>query len=270
VRVKIDLGKSLQENASAYFEASKKARKKLLGLNRAIVETKKKVSNIDAKAKKTETTEPLKKRKREWFEKFHWFFSSDGVLVIGGRDAKSNEEIMKKYSEQGNLYFHADIHGAPHVIAKCENNSAPEKTKTEAAVFAAVFSKAWHSGVSSIDVYSVKPAQVSKTAPSGEAMGTGAFMVRGTREWHRKTPIRFAIGVKTEKGKDIIISGPPSAIKEQALIFVVVGQGRETKGFAAKKIKSIFEKKLGRKVSAELDEIISLLPAGGCEVRDKP
>ena len=30
-------------------------------------------------------------RKPYWFEKFHWFVSSDGYLVLAGRDAQQNE-----------------------------------------------------------------------------------------------------------------------------------------------------------------------------------
>ena len=46
--------------------------------------------------KKTEK----KNRKQEWYEKFHWFFSSEDFLCIGGKDATSNEIIIKKHTEK--------------------------------------------------------------------------------------------------------------------------------------------------------------------------
>lgn len=55
------------------------------------------------------------KRKLRWFEKFRWFVSSDGFLVIGGRDAGTNEMVVKKHMEPQDIYLHSDIHG-PHPL----------------------------------------------------------------------------------------------------------------------------------------------------------
>jgi predicted ribosome quality control (RQC) complex YloA/Tae2 family protein len=57
-------------------------------------------------------------RKTFWFEKFYWFISSDGYLVIGGRDAQQNEMLFKRYMKKGDIYVHADLHGAPTCIIK--------------------------------------------------------------------------------------------------------------------------------------------------------
>lgn len=269
MKVRIDLRRSVQENASDYFERAKKARKKLAGVSRAMEETRKRLAGIGEKTQALERAEPAKKRACAWFEKFHWFVSSDGILVVAGRDAKSNEELLKKHADSSDLYFHADVHGAPHTIAKCGKGSVPEKTREEAARFAAAFSSAWRSGISAVDVYSAKPGQVSKSAPSGEALSTGAFMVYGSREWHRKTPLEFAIGIKEEGGNDIVVSGPPGAVEKQAGVSVRVAQGTEDKGALAKKIKRTLEEKLNRRVLAPLDEIISMLPAGGGRIAEK-
>ncbi len=264
MKVKIDLKKSLQQNASLYFDKSKKAKKKLAGLEKAVGDMKKKSDKLKRQEEfREKEAEIVKKRKRRWFEKFHWFFSSDGFLVIGGKDAKSNEVVVKRHMEEPDLYFHADIQGAPHVILKSKDNPAPGKTLKEAAQFAAIFSKAWKEALSSIDVYSVIPKQVSKKAPTGEAIGAGAFMIYGKRRWFKKTPLDFAIGVKEEDENYVIISGPLSAIKKHSLVFVQLRQGKQSKGETAKKLKAIFEKKLGKKNIIDLDELISMLPAGG-------
>ena len=36
-------------------------------------------------------------RKPHWFEKFRWFVSSDGIIVVAGSDAQQNEQLVKKY-----------------------------------------------------------------------------------------------------------------------------------------------------------------------------
>ncbi|HIQ50413.1 MAG TPA: DUF814 domain-containing protein, partial [Nautiliaceae bacterium] len=47
-----------------------------------------------------EIKELLKKiKKGEWYEKYRWFFTSKGNLVICGKDQSSNEVIIKKYSK---------------------------------------------------------------------------------------------------------------------------------------------------------------------------
>ncbi|MDO8627870.1 MAG: NFACT RNA binding domain-containing protein, partial [Candidatus Diapherotrites archaeon] len=187
--IELDLKKSIQEQANEYFDRAKKAKKKLVGLERAITDQQKKLL-AHVQKKTEEKKEIIKKRKKEWFEKFHWFYSSDGLLVIGGRDAQSNESIVKKYMDEKDLYFHADVFGAPHCIIKTvEKNSAPEKTLQEAAIFAAAFSKAWQQKQLTATVYSVLPEQVSKKAPAGESLGQGAFMIYGERNWFKNTAL---------------------------------------------------------------------------------
>merc|ERR1712228_636081 len=126
----------------------------------------------------------MKARKVFWFEKFFWFISSENYLVIGGKDAQQNELLVKRYMKATDVYVHADLHGAATVIVK---NSRPEqpvppKTLTEAGQFAVCFSAAWDSKLMT-SAYWVKPDQVSKTAPSGEYLTVGSFMIRGKKNF---------------------------------------------------------------------------------------
>ncbi len=259
MEIELDLGKSLEANASDYFDKSKKAKEKAKRIKAAIRETEKKIARTGKEEIRRKI--PQKKRQREWFEKFHWFHSSEGFLVIAGKDAHSNEAVVKKHMLPEDLYFHAEIQGAAHCIVKSQGKEPGEKTKREAAQFAAVFSKAWPSGIASIDVYSAKPEQVSKRAPSGESLATGAFMVYGKREWFRSTPLEFSIGIEKCGEQFRIISGPPEAVKKHVLFSLRVLQGAEGKGAAAKKVKKIFEGRLSS-ISLDLDEIVGMLPAG--------
>ena len=204
-----------------------------------------------------------KKRVKKWFENFHWFYSGDNFLVLSGRDAKSNEVVVKKHMEPNDVYFHAEIYGAPHTIIKTNKKEVPKETLAQAAQFAGIFSRAWKHGLATIDVYSVKPEQVSKKAPTGESIGSGAFMIYGKRNWFRKIPLLFAVGVD-KSGK--FISGPTTAIKAHSKAILEIEQGDEKTGAAAKKIKKHLEEKSGSKL--DLDEIISMLPAGGLKINN--
>lgn len=266
MEIEIDLNKNLNENASLYFDKSKKAKKKLEGLKKAVKDTEKKLTELKEKEGIKEKSKEIlvKKRKKQWFEKFHWFYTSDNLLALAGRDAKSNEELIKKHMEKTDLYFHADIHGSPHCILKTKNNSASDKTKKETAEFVGCFSRAWDSGLSAVDVYSVLPEQVTKSAPSGESMKTGSFMIYGEREWFKKTPLDFGIGLKKEKENFVVISGSFDAVKKNSVACFKLIQGKDSKGITAKKLKKLFEEKLNELI--DLDELISMLPNGNSDI----
>lgn len=126
-------------------------------------------------------------RKVFWFEKFHWFITSENYLVIGGKDAQQNEALVKRYLKKNDVYLHADLHGASSVIIKNplippENISKPipPLSLSQAALMTVARSAAWDSKML-ISAYWVHANQVSKSAPSGEFLPTGSFMVRGKR-----------------------------------------------------------------------------------------
>jgi predicted ribosome quality control (RQC) complex YloA/Tae2 family protein len=254
--LELDLTKSVPENASYYYELSKKSKKKLEGLKKAIKETKRELQHRREKAEEKTVLTRRKKRERDWYEKYHWFFTSDGLRVIAGRDVKTNTEIVKKRMQSGDLYFHADIHGAPSTVIQSEGKSIPEQSRREAAQFAGTYSKAFSAGLEVVDVYCVKPDQVKTAAKPGEFLPKGSFVILGEREWFRKTPLRAAVSYDLEKARPF--AGPPSSVKTKA---VIVAPGRAEKGELSKKIKAFLDREFSADVP--LDEIIQLLPSGG-------
>ncbi|MBT4870772.1 MAG: DUF814 domain-containing protein [Candidatus Diapherotrites archaeon] len=257
MEIELDLDKTIEENATAYFQKSKLARKKILGLKKAIVITEK-IAEKKVIVKKKEV------RKAKWFEKYRWFFTSDGLLVVGGKTAIQNEEIVKKYMDKKDIYFHAEVYGAPHCIIKLSDskmNAVPELSMKEAAMFAATFSKAFESGQSSADAYSVKPNQVSKRAPSGTSLGTGAFMIYGERNWFKKTTLSCAIGyLQKEK---ILMCGPFDAIKKKCIRVYELKFGTVEKNKTAKLLQEKYKEK---GLIFNNEEILSLLPNGKFEI----
>ena len=194
--VKIDLKKSLEENASQYFESAKKARKKILGVKKTLEEFKtRQKSEVDDDSSFESTIIKLEDKKKFWFEKFRWFVSSEGFLVIGARDATTNEIIIKKHLSEGDIVFHTDMAGSPFVVVKSNSqedidrlfgknlvkqaSNIGSKTISEAASFTFAHSKAWKQGLSSAAVFWVKPSQVTKDARAGESLTKGSFVIKG-------------------------------------------------------------------------------------------
>lgn len=259
MRLELDFEKSVEENASLYFEQSKKSKRKLSGLAQAIANTK---GAIAKRPKEKPKKEPIKKRKPKWFHSFRWFFSSDGLLVIGGRSAKQNELVVKKHLDEQDFFLHADIPGGSVCVVKA-SGPVPETTLSEAAQFAAVFSKAWQSSLSAVDVYAVSKEQVSKQAPSQTSLATGSFMIHGKRKWFKKTPLRLAVGVNSDMG---VVSGPLTAIKKNSRVFAELLPGKQSASDVAKRILTNIKHR-DEKVQISLDEIIRIIPASGIEVK---
>ena len=255
VQLVLDLKKSIEENASDYFEKAKKMKKKIKGTEEALQHSIKKLKDLEAKKKKLaeeEKDNEVLERKKEWYEKFRWFKSSDGFLVIGGRDATSNEIVIKKHTDADDLVLHTDMAGSPFFVIKSNGKKIPDSTIEEVADATCTFSKVWKIGLQSTDAFYVNPDQVSKKTRAGEYMGKGAFMIYGKTNYI-DNKVNLAIGITKEKA---IMSGPLQAIKKNCEKYLTLKQGNEKVSSFAKKINY----KLGKGLS--LDEIIRALPAG--------
>ena len=201
------------------------------------------------------------KKNLKWYEKLRWFISSDNVLVIGGRDANTNESVVKKYLDNNDIYLHADIHGATSIAIKLEGNEVNENTLKESASFAASFSSAWSKGFSTQDVFWVHPEQVSKTPEAGEFLPKGSFVIRGNRHYIRSAKVQIAIGIVDYEGKRIM-AGPVDALEAHCENYVVLKPGYTKKEAIAKKVLH----KINENDLLTLDDVIRVLPSGKCDI----
>ncbi len=264
--IDLDVRKSSFENASRFYEESKKMKRKKEGAKEALSETEQQLQKLreEPSTKKSEKVS-RESREKKWFEKYRWFYSSQKLLVIAGRDRKTNAEIVEKHMEEGDRYFHADLKGAPHVVVKAKDEKISEKTNKEAAIFAAIHSKAWKNKLGNADVYWVNSDQVTEDAPSGEYLPKGGYMIEGGRNY-KTVPLEAAVGV-VEKGENKIpVVGPLSAIDSSSDFVLKIKPGDTKKSDLAKKVKSILEEKL--EIRVDLDELIRKLPPGPGMVLD--
>jgi predicted ribosome quality control (RQC) complex YloA/Tae2 family protein len=266
-QVIVDSNLEIPENAENYYNRGKKAKRKIKGVNIAIEKTKKDLENVRGKReialRKIQVPQKRVHRELKWFEKLRWFLSSDRLLVIAGRDAGTNELVVKRYLDAHDLYLHSDIHGAPSVVIKKFEGDIPESSINEAGIFAASFSSAWTKGFGSLDVYWVHPEQVSKTPQSGEFVTRGAFIIRGTRNYLRGMPLKIAVGIVDYEG-DRIMAGPVEALAEYTDNYVVVKPGFTKKEVIAKEIL----KKIDPDRILTLEDVIRVLPSGKCDIMD--
>ena len=271
MRISLELEKTVDQNASTYFEKAKKARKKTEGVKKMLIDAKEKLEKArkenEKEKQKSLVKEAEKQRKKSWFEKYRWFISSDGFLVIGGKDASSNEAVMKKHAEPDEIVFHTEAPGSPFMIIKNpEKKEIPQTTINEAAENAATYSKAWAQGIRSIEVMQFQADQASKEANAGEYISKGAFMIRGKRKIYDST-LNLGIGLLKDELKEeknpatkIIMAGPETAIKKNCSEYVLIKQGGLKKGDLAKSIMHNFRMHTN-------DDIIAALPSGNSAIK---
>jgi predicted ribosome quality control (RQC) complex YloA/Tae2 family protein len=124
VEIDIDLALSAHANANRLYTQKKVAHSKE---EKTAMATERAVKAVEEQTAKQLESQKIKRnlqavRKVHWFEKFNWFVTSEGYLVLSGRDAQQNEALVKRYLRPGDAYVHADIHGASSCIVRCKTD----------------------------------------------------------------------------------------------------------------------------------------------------
>jgi len=252
----LDIRSSARQSASANFAAYKEALEKARRTEALLEEVKHKIQSLadGSPAQTKEAPRARRKRKQEWFERYRWFISSDGNVVVAGKDAGSNDRVVKRHLGEQDAYAHADLHGAPSVVIKRQKGPIPETTLKEACAFALAYSKAWAAGLASGSAYWTTPDQVSKTPQTGEYLPKGAFIVRGRKNFYHDLPMELAIGWIERGGEDVLMGGPPSAFGSGSRQTVLIHPGDDDALSVARK--------LGQRLGCDPQEAIRLLPPG--------
>jgi predicted ribosome quality control (RQC) complex YloA/Tae2 family protein len=209
MEIKLELNKDINYNANKYFEKAKKLKNKLPGIEKTIEKTKKEIENkkeeLLKKKEILKTKEIINQTKhKEWFDKFRWTKTLSNKLFVIGKDATTNEILIKKYLEETDLILHSQAPGSPFGIIKNALNKDKEIiiSKEEilnAMQFLLCFSKQWKNGFGTADAFYVKPEQISKTPNSGEFMSKGSFMIKGEKNIIKNIPLQIGIGIIEKK-----------------------------------------------------------------------
>ncbi|KAL6711591.1 hypothetical protein ACN47E_004525 [Coniothyrium glycines] len=198
--IDIDLGLSAWANSTEYFDQKKSAADKedrtAAASERALKSHEKKVAEDLKKGLKQEKEILRPVRKQQWFEKYVYFISSDGYLVLGGKDAQQNEIIYRRYLRKGDVYVHADLKGAVPMIIKNKPETPdapiPPSTLSQAGHLSVCTSEAWDSKAV-MSAWWVRSDQVSKTGQTGEFLPAGMFNIKGKKEY--LPPAQLVVGL---------------------------------------------------------------------------
>ena len=184
---------------------------------------------------------------------YRWFFTTSGILVVGGKSDEQNELVLHTFLKPTYTVVHTTAPGSPFMIIQSE--SPTQKDITEAAVFCACFSKQWKQlknikGTISIDIF--KGEHMYKL----RGMKKGTFGVKGQKKTILVSPSLLLL---FQKGK--LRAVPPNARKKrvEGEILATITTGKmnkeEAASYIAKKIKETFHFPISK------EEIVSAIPS---------
>jgi predicted ribosome quality control (RQC) complex YloA/Tae2 family protein len=264
--VALRVDRTPRESAQEVYAEVKRLQSKVAGARAALAETEAKAARpalSPGRVARRAVAETERHRKPHWFERFRWFISSEGAIVIAGRDASSNDLIVRRNMKDGDLYVHADLHGAASVIVKHPAPGEPavtDATLREAGQWAVVYSKAWRAGLASASAFWVTHEQVSKAASSGEFVARGAWAIHGSKHVMRDLPTELGLGTIDYQGETLWTAAPPPAVASRGTVRAVLVPGEE-------RARDALEVELAGELGLTRTRLQSLLPAGGISRR---
>ncbi|MHA7646384.1 ribosome rescue protein RqcH [Nitrosopumilus sp. S4] len=268
-KIHINPHSPLQSIASVLFNEAKKQSSAIKSIQNIKEKTQAKLQKFQ---NKTESEKDLSLvteiRKKNWYERYRWFVTTDGLLAIGGRDAASNSAVVRKHLVKNDKIFHADIFGSPFFILKDALN-ASDKSMNEVADATVCFSRAWKEGMYGVSAYWVNPEQVKKSAPSGEFLPKGSFTIDGQRNFIKSETLRLAVGIIPQDDGYALTCGPVIPIIRNSICYAIIEPHGLEMVDAAKKIRIEFlklEEEITKKIT--LDDFVRVLPAGKSQIKE--
>ena len=267
-KVKIELDASLPSLASILFDESKKQKGAITSIEKLIEKTEGQLEKTIEKGEIAKGAVGFSDiRKKNWYERYRWFFTSDGLLAVGGRDSSSNSALVRKHMEGNDKIFHAEINGSPFFILKDTNEDLMPLSLEETAYATVCFSRAWQASAHGLNSFWVKPDQIKKAAPTGQSMGKGSFMIYGTRNFIKVASLKLAVGIMKENENYLLVSGPVEPIKKNCLCYVIIEPGGSPISDVAKKIRAEFNKSDEKfQKLFVVDDYVRALPTGSSKI----
>jgi hypothetical protein len=201
---------------------------------------------------------------KKWYERYYWFFSSNGLLVFAGKNMRNNRTILKRYCKPEDLILSSEINNSPIVVIKTQNiTPIPPETIYEAAELVVNYSEIWKNKIENFPVFYVKPEQVAVNEK---------IEIQGEKKFLEKIKPRLSIGIKQEEVWNAkLIFGPPTAVKKQTPFMLTLIPGEIPAENLAGEIKKLLLQKVAPEIyqqteAIEMKEIQKIIPFGKADL----
>ncbi|EMR10803.1 hypothetical protein PNEG_00950 [Pneumocystis murina B123] len=198
--IDIKLSMNAWANARDYYDkkklASIKEKKTVAASFKALKNAERKIKFDLKKSAGQEKKKIVPMRTLRWFEKFLWFISSDGYLVLGGRDSLQDKILIKDHFFENDIYVHADLKDASVVIIKNMHDSlfVPPSTLSQAGAFSISKSNAWTSKIVT-SAWWVRYDQVIKHEDVEEQSLIEVFTIQGKKNFLPPSQLILGYGI---------------------------------------------------------------------------
>ncbi|HFU6520480.1 TPA: fibronectin-binding protein EfbA [Enterococcus hirae] len=185
ITIKLDPALTPNQNAQKYFHRYQKLKNAVKLIGKQIEEAKNEIDYLESVLSQLEIAGPMdievikeeltaegylkkkssKKQKRKKPSQPDQYLSTDGTLILVGKNNLQNDQLSLKTAKKTDYWLHAKNIPGSHVIVKSDQPS--DETITEAAELAAYFSKYRHSAQVPVDLVQVKHLRKPNGAKPG-------------------------------------------------------------------------------------------------------
>lgn len=186
------------------------------------------------------------------YRKYRWFYTSTGKLVIGGKTAAQNDELVHQVTARSEplLLMHTAAPGSPFCVILTDLKKITKADRAECATFTACFSRAWREKERGATVDAFLSSQLYKD----KRMKSGTWGVETCVE-HLRVVLKLAL----TRQHGVLRAVPPSAAQKKET-FAYLCPGTLDKQDILPKL----ELELGQTFSSE--EVLAALPSGGSKL----
>lgn len=188
------------------------------------------------------------------YQKYRWFVTSSGKLIIGGKNALQNEFLLRKLKSEKKdfLVMHTAEPGSPFSVILSDIKSIKESDLEECAIFTAAFSRAWKLGKkkASVDIFKVSDLYKLKD------MKPGTWGVKQKIK-NISAPLQLVL----TKQKNKIRAVPEKSVKSKKDILLKIMPGKIDKQLMLAKLQVYLSGSYSR------EDLLSALPAGGIQIK---
>lgn len=126
---------------------------------------------------------------------YRWFYTSQKSIVVGGKNAEQNDQLLKEILRGGGDYvvMHTATPGSPFTIILKPRERVKAHEIEECAVFTGCFSQEWKKRKATASVHIFTTMQLEKK----KDLKTGTWSVSGSVK-KVKVPLRLALTVQEE------------------------------------------------------------------------
>ncbi len=189
----------------------------------------------------------------EDYRKFKWFYTSSGKLVVGGKSAAQNDELMKRVKQSGDnrVVMHTSDPGSPFSVIVSDVKKVTQNDLEECAVFTGCFSRAWKEGKKSTQVDMFYSDQVEKR----KGMKTGTWGVNG-----KVKKFKVTLELVLTRQDDVLRAVPEKSVKKKHILLKIAPGKIDKRQMIVKLSMELGDDNINEQ------ELIAALPAGGIRI----